>query len=128
MKKEGGADGWIALIFSLSFIVLIFGLTFDFRHEWNKRNEFNQVVVSVKDDFQNEGGLTTWVENEIINRLNDAGINTSNIRIDGTPQSNYGSKIYYIVEIDTKVKVGSDSFDRTYKKKVVGTSAWVPES
>lgn len=128
LREENGFDGWIALIMALSFITFTMGLTFDFRHEWNKKDLFNETILSVKYDFQEEGGVTSYIEDEIINRLQDAGIETTNVTIEGSPQSNYGSKIYYMVTIDTTMKVGSENIAKTYKKKVVGTSAFVPTS
>lgn len=128
MQEERGMDGWIALVLILSIILFVMGLNFDFRHEWNKKDLFSETVQSVQRDFELAGGMTAEIENEIIQRLDRAGINTSSIMIEGSPVSNYGEKIYYLVTLDTMMKVGSEEHAKTYKKKVVGTSAYVPFS
>lgn len=128
MKDEKGVSGWVTLVFTLSLFLFVFGITTDFRNEWEKKGLFNETVLSVKNNFEMAGGLTSDVEDEIINRLSNAGIETSGVTVEGSPVSNYGEKIYYLVTLNTTIKIGSEESGKTYKKKVVGTSAYVPFS
>jgi hypothetical protein len=126
-RDQRGIEGWIALILGLSILLLVVDMSFDFRNELNKKNLYNEIILSCKELFQEEGGLTPIVESELLYRLESAGFSVENIEIVGSPRNNYGAKITYTVTLNSVMKVGNESVEKEYHKKVVGTSAYIPE-
>lgn len=126
INDERGVSEWIGVVVTLSLITLTILLVVNLRTEWIRKDLFNEVVLSVKNEFELSGGLTSDIEDLIIDRLNSAEINYKSVNIEGSPISNYGATISYKVRIVVSMKLGDENHDKEYIKKVYGTSHHIP--